>query len=140
MDSVTRHQRDSLAEMQRSLVPPETTRLSGRRVDGAPVYEYLRTPGSPPVSVLRFSSDRLPGPHETGDHAHSHAFLVLAYFERGEGTICLGDREWPLNTADAFVIAPGEVVRFGEHGSAETAAGVVRLLPARDHRLRSARR
>lgn len=53
--------------------------------------------------------------HATGDHAHAHEFLVLAYFERGAGSIRLGDREWPLRDDDAFVIAPGEVVRFGSH-------------------------
>jgi len=108
-------QSDSLAEMRRSLVPADTARLTGRTVDGAPVYEYLRTPGAPPVSVLRFSADELTAAHAAGDHAHAHEFLVLAYFEHGGGSIRLGDREWPLHTGDAFVIAPGEVVRFGEH-------------------------
>jgi len=108
-------QSDSLAEMQRSSVPTDTARLTGRTVDGAPVYEYLRTPGAPPVSLLRFSADELAAAYAAGEHAHAHEFLVLAYFEHGGGSIRLGDREWPLHTGDAFVIAPGEVVRFGEH-------------------------
>jgi AraC-like DNA-binding protein/quercetin dioxygenase-like cupin family protein len=108
-------QSDSLAEIQRSLVPVDTTRLTGRTVDGAPVYEYLRTPSAPAVSVLRFSSDEVTAAHAAGDHAHAHEFLVLAYFEQGAGSIGLGDREWSLSSGDAFVIAPGEVVRFGEH-------------------------
>jgi AraC-like DNA-binding protein/quercetin dioxygenase-like cupin family protein len=102
--------------MQRSLVPVQTTRLTGRRIDGAPVYEYVRTPDLPSVSVLRFSSDQLPVAHGAGDHAHAHDFLVLAYFERGGGSIRLGNRLWPLAAGDAFVIAPGEVVRLPEQG------------------------
>lgn len=123
------HQSDSLAEMQRSLVPVGSTRPTGRTVDGAPVYEYLRTPGAPPVSVLRFSSDEVAAAHATGDHAHAHEFLVLAYFEHGAGSIRLGDREWPLSTGDAFVIAPGEVVRFGEHAPDAVAGWCVFFAP-----------
>ena len=92
-------------------------------VDGAPVYEYLRAPGAPPVSVLRFSGDEVMAAHASGDHAHAHEFLVLAYFEHGAGSIRLGDREWQLRTDDAFVIAPGEVVRFGEHEPDARTAG-----------------
>ena len=116
-------QGDSLAGIQRSLVPATSTRLTGRQLDGAPVYEYVRTPGAPPVSVLRFSSDQLPIAHATGDHAHAHDFLVLAYFEHGAGSFRLADRQWPLRTGDAFVIAPGEVVRLGEPERDTAAAG-----------------
>jgi AraC-like DNA-binding protein/quercetin dioxygenase-like cupin family protein len=116
-------QSDSLAAMQRSLVPVKTTRLTGRRIDGAPVYEYIRSPDAPPVSVMRFSAEQLPAAHRAGDHAHAHDFLVLAYFERGAGSFSLGDRQWPLRTGDAFVIAPGEVVRLAEHRHDATAAG-----------------
>jgi AraC family transcriptional regulator, transcriptional activator of pobA len=117
---VTPVQLDSLAEMRRSLVPAETARPSGRRVEGAPVYEFVRTPGAPPVSVMRFSSAQLP--HPSGGHAHAHDFLVLAYFERGGGSIDIGGRRWALRADDAFVIAPGEVVRIDERDHA-TAAG-----------------
>jgi AraC-like DNA-binding protein/quercetin dioxygenase-like cupin family protein len=109
--------------MQQSLVPPATTRLTEQRINGVPVYEYVRTPGAPPVSVMRFSADRLPGPHAAGDHAHAHDFLVLAYFERGGGSLRLGERRWPLSTGDAFVIAPGEIVRLGEDDRDTVAAG-----------------
>jgi AraC family transcriptional activator of pobA len=115
--------------MQRSLVPADTTRLTDRTVDGAPVYEYLRTPGSPPLSVLRFSAGEVTAAHATGDHAHAHDFLVLAYFEHGAGSIRLGDREWPLHTGDAFVIAPGEVVRFAEDAPAAVAGWCVFFPP-----------
>ena len=105
------------------MVPAEATRLTGRRIDGAPVYEYVRTPDAPPVSVLRFSFDQLPVGDELGNHAHAHEFLVLAYFERGGGSLRLGDREYPLTSGDAFVIAPGEVVRPSEHDHSVAAEG-----------------
>lgn len=101
--------------MQRSLVPPEAARLTGRRIGGAPVYEYVRTPDTPPVSVLRFSFDQLPIGDGFRNHAHAHEFVVLAYFERGGGSLRLANREYPLSAGDAFVIAPGEVVRPSEH-------------------------
>jgi AraC family transcriptional activator of pobA len=105
----------SLAEIQRSSVPLAATRLTGRRVAGAPVYAYVRTPGAPPISLLRFSADRLPVAHAAPDYAHAHDFLVLAYFEHGGGSLAIGERHWPLRTGDAFVIAPGEVVRLSQH-------------------------
>ena len=120
---------DSLAEMPRSSVTPTATRLTGRRVAGAPVYAYVRTPGAPPISVLRFSADRLPVAHATADHAHAHDFLVLAYFEHGGGSLALGERRWPLRTGDAFVIAPGEVVRVSHHDQHATAGWCVFFEP-----------
>jgi len=122
-------QGDSLAIMQRSLVPSATTRRTGRRIDGAPVYEYVRSPAAPPVSVLRFSADRLPVAYASDDYAHAHDFLVLAYFERGGGGLRLGNREWPLSAGDAFVIAPGEVVRLGEHAHDMAAEGWCLFFP-----------
>ena len=101
--------------MPQSLVPLTTTRPTGRRVDGAPVYEFIRSPAAPPVSVLRFPAGERPEAHRAPEHAHVHDFLVLAYFERGAGTLRLGAREWPLSSGDAFVIAPGEVVRLSGH-------------------------
>jgi AraC family transcriptional regulator, transcriptional activator of pobA len=109
--------------MPRSLVPTETTRPTGRLIDGAPVYEYVRTPSAPPVSVLRFCFDELSVGDELGDHAHAHEFLVLAYFERGGGSLRLGDREYRMSAGDAFVIAPGEVVRPSEHDHSVAPAG-----------------
>ena len=140
MHPVSREQGESLAEIQRSLVPARTTRLTGRRIDGAPVYEYVRTPGTPPVSVLRFNADHFPVAHATGDHAHAHDFLVLAYVEHGAGSFHLGDQRWPLNTGDAFVIAPGEVVRLGDHDHHALAAGWCVFFPPDAHRLRRAGR
>ena len=109
--------------MPRSLVSLTPARPTGRRVDGVPVYEFVRSPAGPPVSVLRFPADELPEAHRPPEHAHVHDFLVLAYFERGAGTLRLGPREWALNSGDAFVIAPGEVVRLAGHDPGRPARG-----------------
>jgi AraC-like DNA-binding protein len=47
-------------------------------------------------------------------HAHAHDFLVLAYFERGGGTLRVGQREWSVTTGDCYLVAPGDVVAVGE--------------------------
>ena len=83
-----------------------TTRMRGRRDDGPPVYTYEAVPGVPPVSAMRLdrgASAQLP------PGAHSHDFLVLAYFERDGGSLRLGDREWRIEAGDAYLIAPGEI-------------------------------
>src|ERR1700689_5267157 len=98
-------QSDSLAMMQRSLVPGETTRRTDRQIDGVPVYSYVRRPDAPPVSVLRFSAAGPPGAgpaHDPAD-APAHDFLVLTYFERGGGTVRLDTQEWSAAAGDAFV-------------------------------------
>jgi AraC family transcriptional regulator, transcriptional activator of pobA len=109
--------------MPQSLAPTTVARPAGRWVDGAPVYEFVRSPVAPPVSVLRFPAGELPEVHRRLDHAHVHDFLVLAYFEHGAGHLRLGTREWPLSSGDAFVIAPGELVRFSGHEPGRAAAG-----------------
>lgn len=119
----------SLAMMQRSFGPVEATRLSGRRLEGAPVYEYVRTPGTPPVSVLRFSGAELPVGDPADEHAHAHDFLVLAYFERGAGALRLDNQVWPVAPGDAFVIAPGEVVRVAPGDHVQAAEGWTVFFP-----------
>ena len=85
-------------------------RLTDRRADGAPVYGYARVPGVPPVGIVR-----LPGaaPRSRRSRAHAHAVLVLAYLERGGGTLRVGAREWATAPGDVFLIAPGEVLGPG---------------------------
>jgi AraC family transcriptional activator of pobA len=92
------------------------TRTLDKRTQAAPVYTYERVPGEPPVSVTRLDRRSLEG-FEPG-HAHSHDFLVLAYFERGGGSLRLGRCEWPVEAGDLYVIAPGEVVGIGEQAGA----------------------
>ena len=50
------------------------------------------------------------GSSEVRPGAHSHDFLVLAYVERGGGSMWLGNREWQIEAGDVYLIAPGEVV------------------------------
>ena len=80
---------------------------------GPPVYTYQVVPGEPPVGVLRFLGRELPPGGPPPGHAHSHDFLVLAYFERGGGSLRLAGREWPVEAGDAYVVAPGEVIAVG---------------------------
>ena len=89
--------------------------MLGRRGDGPAVYTYEAVPGVPQVSTIRFGRKLSPG--EPPRHAHSHDFLVLAYFERGGGSMWLGDREWRIEAGDMYVIAPGEIVGVGEDAS-----------------------
>ena len=93
-----------------------TTRGSGRRGDGLPILAYEAVPGVPPVSVVRFPHR---GPHRGGlqtGQAHTHDFLALTYFERGGGSLRLGEREWSVEAGNAYVVAPGEVIG-GEEGA-----------------------
>ena len=85
----------------------------------------------PPVSVLRFPGRELPSGGRTNREAHTHDFLALAYFERGGGTLRLGDREWRIEEGDAYVISPGEVVGswVGTGGSGRTAGWAVSFPP-----------
>ncbi len=92
--------------------------MLGRRGDGPPVHTYEPVPGVPSVSVLRFDGRELPSGGPPRGHAHSHDFLMLAYFERGGGSLRLDNREWPVEDGDAYVIAPGEVVGAGVGTSA----------------------
>ena len=58
------------------------------------------------MSVVRFLGPKLPPGEPARDHAHAHDFLVLAYFERGGGSLRVNGRESPIAAGDAFVIAP----------------------------------
>lgn len=103
--------------MRRSLArhqPTPATRRARRRADGAAVYTYVRSPGTPPVSVLRVVGTDWPLAELAGHGAHAHDFLTLVYFERGGGSLRLDGRAWPITEGDAFVVAPGEVVDFGD--------------------------
>jgi AraC family transcriptional activator of pobA len=119
----------SSAKMHQSLVPAETTRLTGRRIDGAPVYAYVRSPDTPPVSVLRISGEELPFGEAASEHAHAHDFLVIAYFERGNGAFQLDNQVWSVAAGDAFVIAPGEVVRVAPHDHVRNVEGWTVFFP-----------
>lgn len=101
-----------------------TTRMLGRGRDGPPVYTYEAVPGVPPVSVARLGREPPQGstdgtPERPRDaqaqrRSHSHDFLLLLYFERDGGSLRLGEREWPVENGDAYIVAPSEVVGIGE--------------------------
>jgi AraC family transcriptional activator of pobA len=74
----------------------------------------------PPVSIMRLDRDALGGPES--DLAHSHDFLLLAYFERGGGSLRIAGRQWPVKAGDAYLIAPGEVIGLGDDPSGLVAA------------------
>ena len=95
-----------------------STLVRKRNGDTPPLYTYTVVPGVPPVSVLRFLGTELAAGEPLPDHAHMHDFLVLAYFERGGGSMRLGGRIWQLEAGDVYLIAPGEVVGVGDdaHG------------------------
>jgi AraC-like DNA-binding protein len=93
--------------------PVPGTRLLRSPADGAPVYTYQAVPGVPPVGVVRFRGDHLPGAPPDGDHAHSHDFLVLVFCERSGGTVRLGDVTTPMRAGDLYLIPPGVVVGVG---------------------------
>jgi AraC family transcriptional activator of pobA len=88
------------------------TRIRNRRVSAPPVYGYEAAPGVPPVSTLRLDRRTMEGLGP--EHAHSHDFLALAYFERGGGSLRLGDRDWTVQAGDVYVVAPGEPVGVGD--------------------------
>lgn len=89
------------------------TRLLRTQGAGPPIYTYDVAPGVPPVSTLRLGRALIPV-GEPPQHAHAHDFLVLAFIERGGGSLRLGDRQWRVEAGDVYVIAPGEVVGMGD--------------------------
>jgi AraC-like DNA-binding protein/quercetin dioxygenase-like cupin family protein len=95
----------------RDTVP--TVRRLRTPTDRPPVYSYQPIPGVPSVTVMRFDGTQIPPGALASDHAHSHDFLVLAFFEQGGGSITLAGRHWHIQAGDVYVIAPGEVVGAG---------------------------
>lgn len=109
----------------------DVTRRLNPPGEGPPVHTYAPVPGVPPVSVLRFDGRELPSGGPPAGYAHSHDFLVLAYFDRGGGSVRLDNREWPVRGGDVYVISPGEVVGmgFGASGFARAAGWTVAFPP-----------
>jgi AraC family transcriptional activator of pobA len=112
----------------RGSIDSGTTRILGRREDDLPVYTYEVVPGVPPVGTTRLGRELSPGGLPEVQ-AHSHDFLVLAYVERGRGSLWLGDRQWQVESGDAYVIAPGEVVGVGDASGLEEAEGWAVFFP-----------
>jgi len=84
-------------------------RPTGRNAQGVPLVDYVRTAGLPSVTVAHWTNGNVRD-HTRSMGVHAHDFLVLFYVERGDGEMRVDDRDWPLTTGDAFVIAPGAVI------------------------------
>jgi AraC family transcriptional activator of pobA len=92
--------------------------MLGSRGDGPPVYTYEAVPGVPPVSVLRFPGGELPPGAPQDGSAHSHDFLVLAYFEHGGGSVGFeGVEGWTVSFPPEVLggRAPGAFLSWRAH-------------------------
>jgi AraC-like DNA-binding protein len=107
----------------------DAAKVISARADAPPVYTYAPTAGVPAVSVVRIEPGSLAGADP--GHAHSHDFLAIAYFERGGGSLRLADQQWPIRAGDVYLVAPGEVMGFGdEMAGLETVEGWGVFFPA----------
>lgn len=79
---------------------------------GVPIYRYPTAPETPPVSVLRFGPDALPG----HGRRHIHDFPVLMYVERAVHS--------PVRRGDAYVLAAGAVIDPSVVGTPAAGRGV----------------
>ncbi len=80
-------------------------RAPGR--DRPATYSMLPTPGELPVSTWRLDHGwKANGSFEE----HAHDFPGLAYFQTTGGLLRTGNRAWPIEAGDLFVIAPGDVM------------------------------
>jgi AraC family transcriptional regulator, transcriptional activator of pobA len=106
-----------------------TARRLERRGAAPPVYTYEPLPTAPPMGISRLDRDSLEGAEAA--HEHSHDFLVLAYYERGGGSLRIGGRQWPVKAGDAYLVAPGEVIGVGDdlNGLAEAEGWAVSFPP-----------
>src|SRR6478672_10530762 len=102
------------------------TQQLARRGNGPPIYTYAAPPGVPLVGMLRLDRDFMAGGPAV---SHAHDFLVLAYFEHGEGCLRIADQEWQIAPGDVYIIAPGEVVGVAEGAGLAQIAGWATYFP-----------
>ncbi|MGH3351104.1 MAG: AraC family ligand binding domain-containing protein, partial [Nocardioides sp.] len=97
--------------MGRSLVsaPPSTRSVRTVRADGTPVYRWDQRPGVPAVRVVPLDPD-CEREHLPPDYRHAHDFWVLAYVERGGGTIDIDGKQVTLRAGQVHALPPGEVI------------------------------
>src|ERR1700754_333190 len=104
----------------------EATRLDRYRA-GIPVYRYVVDPAVPPVSVIRFTDEAL---RNIPGHSHVHDFPALVYFEREGGPVRAGQRQWPVQAGDLYLVAPGVVVTpDATAGLAHAGASAITFVP-----------
>jgi|GEM_PF-304154 len=113
--------------MRQSLVPAR--RVVGAAGRGVPMVGFPRVPGVAPVAVARVQ-ERMPAIAAIPADAHTHDFVALCYAERADATVCIDDRTWPLTDGDLLVVAPGQVVSFGERPEQLAIDGWVVWFPA----------
>ena len=87
---------------------PKTVRPVRYRA-GVPVYRYRNAPDVPPVTVRRLDADLEPDARPGHWRRHIHDFPVLVYVHRA-GRATVGDRPYPVQDGDAFVVAAGAVI------------------------------
>lgn len=82
------------------------------RADGVPVLAFAPSDGHLPVGMTRFHSDDEPPPSAPPSGAHTHDFVVLAFFERSGGSLMLDGERWDIQAGDVVLISPGQVVAY----------------------------
>ncbi|MEO3747254.1 AraC family transcriptional regulator [Plantactinospora sp. B5E13] len=93
-----------------------------------PVVGFGHVPGIVPVAVARVPEDApVVGPAAGG--AHAHDFLVLFYARHAAGRVLIDRRTWTVSDGDLFVVAPGQVVSFGDSHGEVVADGWVVWFP-----------
>ena len=96
---------------------PHTRRASDARAHGAPVYSYVRTPGTPAVDVHRLPV-RADSSHTHTPHAHD--FPLIACFERAGAVTQFAGRIRVVEAGDVHLVAPGEVTAAPLSDDADT--------------------
>lgn len=90
---------------------------------------FPRVPGVAPVAVARIQ-ERIPSIAAIPADAHTHDFVALCYVERADATVLIDDRSWQVTDGDLFIVAPGQVVSFGDRPERLAIDGWVVWFPA----------
>lgn len=102
------------------------TRPLARRRQGPSIYTAISTPGEMALGIRRLGHEALAdGPAS----AHTHEFLVLAYFEAGDGALRIADQSWTVAGGDLYLVAPGEVVATDAPSLLARASGWAAFFP-----------
>nr|WP_179661150.1 AraC family transcriptional regulator [Nocardioides panzhihuensis] len=88
---------------------PRVRSVRAVRADGTPIYRWEQSPGVPAVRVVPFDPD-CDSQHLPPGNRHAHDFWILAYVERGGGTVDLDGEQVALHDGEVHAVAPGEVV------------------------------
>lgn len=89
--------------------PTRVRSVRSVRADGTPIYRWEPSPGVPSVRVVPLDPD-CDSQHLPPDNRHAHDFWILAYVERGGGSVDLDGEQVALRDGEVHAVAPGEVV------------------------------